>query len=155
MLAGGGFLIYVKDGFTQFCPGPYLASYHKTIGTIIMFTCYFTFYKASTSDPGFIKDSPKYSEKYDEIMYTSGNQCKTCKIIKPARSKHCKFCDKCIERFDHHCVWINNCVGVKNHKWFLAFLCSHILITFYGAVAGTLIFLGERDLRKNTIYISK
>jgi palmitoyltransferase len=29
-----------------------------------------------------------------------------------------------VERFDHHCPWINNCVGIKNHNAFLAFLIS-------------------------------
>ena len=38
------------------------------------------------------------------------------------RSKHCKSCKKCIATFDHHCPWIDNCVGEKNKPLFLIFI---------------------------------
>ena len=31
-------------------------------------------------------------------------------------------CHQCVERFDHHCPWINNCVGVRNHNYFLTYI---------------------------------
>lgn len=69
---------------------------------------------------------------YDNLLYIENNNCKTCRILKPARSKHCSICGHCIARLDHHCVWINQCVGRGNHKEFLVFLLVHIGLTMYG-----------------------
>ena len=52
--------------------------------------------------------------------------CPDCQIIRTQRSRHCSICNKCVERFDHHCPWINNCVGTANHAAFMMFLISVI-----------------------------
>lgn len=38
--------------------------------------------------------------------------CHKCDRIKPLRAHHCSVCGKCINKMDHHCPWINNCVGI-------------------------------------------
>ena len=54
--------------------------------------------------------------------------CPDCEVLRTPRSRHCAICNKCVERFDHHCPWINNCVGIHNHNWFMAFLWSLTII---------------------------
>lgn len=49
-------------------------------------------------------------------------RCGFCSIMQPLRAKHCEECHHCVRRYDHHCPWIGNCVGERNHKFFLAFL---------------------------------
>ena len=48
--------------------------------------------------------------------------CRTCNSLRPVRSKHCPVCDICVGKFDHHCVWTNNCVGFRNIAIFYSFL---------------------------------
>jgi len=46
-------------------------------------------------------------------------ECDRCNHSRPARSHHCKHCDRCVLRMDHHCPLIGNCVGWRNHKYYL------------------------------------
>ncbi|CRH00078.1 palmitoyltransferase, putative [Plasmodium relictum] len=47
--------------------------------------------------------------------------CDICGFVE-AKSKHCKVCNKCVSVFDHHCMWVNNCIGKKNYKYFVGLL---------------------------------
>lgn len=44
------------------------------------------------------------------------------KIRLPKRCKHCDVCNHCVLEFDHHCFFIDNCVGRQNKTYFLMFL---------------------------------
>ncbi|XP_028840069.1 palmitoyltransferase ZDHHC20-A isoform X3 [Denticeps clupeoides] len=48
--------------------------------------------------------------------------CDHCQLIKPDRCHHCSSCDQCVLKMDHHCPWVNNCVGFSNYKFFVLFL---------------------------------
>ncbi|KAK2640641.1 hypothetical protein Ddye_028436, partial [Dipteronia dyeriana] len=61
----------------------------------------------------------------------------------PARSKHYSICDRCVSRFDHHCGWMNNCIGEKNTRYFMVFLLWHFFLCLYGIVPLGLILAGR------------
>lgn len=48
--------------------------------------------------------------------------CKWCLKYKPDRCHHCRICNICVLRMDHHCPWVYNCIGFRNHKYFFLLL---------------------------------
>jgi len=96
--------------------------------TIILQT--YTYYRCWLTDPGVaLMDRGQQLETIIKMAEVDGyfdakNFCSTCLIRKPLRSKHCSHCNKCVARFDHHCPWVGNCVGSKNHRLFIIFLIS-------------------------------
>jgi len=56
--------------------------------------------------------------------------CSSCRVYRPLRSKHCSYCDRCVFRFDHHCTWLGNCVGLGNYRSFLLLVVTATL--FFG-----------------------
>ena len=63
--------------------------------------------------------------------------CFACQIYRPIRAVHCDDCGTCILGLDHHCPWVNNCIGIRNYKYFLIFvnsLCMLIISTIFGGL---------------------
>jgi hypothetical protein len=67
----------------------------------------------------------------DYKLFHPNSLCTICKIPKLARSRHCSRCGVCVARADHHCVWVNNCIGRGNYKYFLALLLSTTVLLSY------------------------
>ncbi|CAF1649233.1 unnamed protein product, partial [Adineta ricciae] len=91
------------------------------------------YYLAISKSPGFVADLKKDLSPEDELNYT---KCFKCDVMRPPRAHHCKICDKCVLRFDHHCPWINNCVGYRNHVHFVLFCIYMTMIAAFSTIAG-------------------
>jgi hypothetical protein len=91
-----------------------------------------SFVLTTTSDPGYIDRSSQglragYDRYFDLLKTTEFNDqtrpvlCHSCHIQRPNRAKHCRVCRRCVSIFDHHCPFVNNCVGRGNYRYFFVY----------------------------------
>lgn len=89
---------------------------------ILIFLADLFFILLINKDPGYLKPMPGKDLLKLYAQYDSYLVCPDCEVYRPARSRHCQSCDKCVEKFDHHCPWVNNCIGAKNLGLFFTFI---------------------------------
>ena len=85
------------------------------------------------SDPGILPRQRKdyyYNTNRPALKYVINghiftlNYCYTCSLFRPPRTSHCSLCDNCVERFDHHCLWLGTCIGKRNYRYFYLLTAS-------------------------------
>ncbi|CAD7926013.1 unnamed protein product [Amoebophrya sp. A120] len=60
---------------------------------------------------------------------TSQKWCSICNCEQALRTKHCRDCQRCVRTHDHHCPWVDSCVGEGNRAFFFAFILFQFLET--------------------------
>ncbi|XP_031585608.1 palmitoyltransferase ZDHHC14 isoform X1 [Oreochromis aureus] len=140
--------------FTFDCP--FLASNLTpaipAVGGVLFIFVMGMLFRASFSDPGILpRATPDEAADLERQIDSAGcsrppprtrevlingqtvklKYCFTCKIFRPPRASHCSLCDNCVERFDHHCPWVGNCVGRRNYRFFYLFILSLSLLTVF------------------------
>lgn len=60
--------------------------------------------------------------------------CNICQHPRPPRCHHCSVCGRCILQYDHHCIWVNQCIGYNNYRHFFFMVGYLALGCVYGSI---------------------
>ncbi|KAL3472631.1 Palmitoyltransferase erf2 [Aspergillus californicus] len=174
-----GFLVLVPTGLFFRYSAPWLwrniSPAIPVVFAYIFYLCFSSFVHASVVDPGIIPRNlhqmPPFDPSDDPLavgpptndwvmvklatsdvaaMDVPVKYCKTCSIWRPPRCYHCRVCDNCIETLDHHCVWLNNCVGRRNYRYFFTFVSASTLLALFllgASLAHILVYRSQEGIR--------
>ena len=68
-------------------------------------------------------------------------------MSKNIKVKHCHICKKCINGFDHHCNWIDNCIGENNVGRFIFFVLMIIINLIFSYYIAFEAFVSREKLK--------
>lgn len=128
VLSTGAYLLLVPA-----LPLHYQPAVLATLSTLLLFhlAAHLGASLLDPAEPALRKTVPEPIPELDRTKHAhviEEGQCHLCKIkTSGARTKHCSACNKCVAQFDHHCKWLNHCVGGRNYATFLMCVSTAVI----------------------------
>jgi len=125
--------------FFIFVVADYSKKWCWPIGIVLLLLSLYSMAKCAMEEPGILPPRPKSSviDTLPAVVRIKLNYCMTCHVVRPPRAKHCRHCNVCVRRFDHHCPWIGTCVGHRNYRSFILFIFFTAISAMFVSVAST------------------
>lgn len=136
-----GWIVYVTTALLNFFILIQIQFEELKLGVLVVYivlyishtTCHIT---ASWIDPSekelrgmAVSNVPEFDRNIHAHVIENG-RCHLCNInTSSKKTKHCSLCNKCVDHFDHHCKWLNNCVGRRNYAAFMASVVTALMIS--------------------------
>jgi len=123
-----------------------------SVGLFLLFNILFNYWSCVLTRPGWpghhLQPEELYPSEEQAVTPRFKKTCRRCATPKPPRCHHCSVCNRCVMKMDHHCPWVNNCVGFYNYKYFLLFLLYLAAGCLYVACTCLLPVLFTNDFRR-------
>ncbi|CAM9554019.1 unnamed protein product [Chrysoparadoxa australica] len=119
---GGGVCLAAWVSWTAQGLPPHQQWVHTALYTLLSAMALWSHARTAFSDPGAVPKGAQPILDTDAVEEMKQPRCSACDAFKPPRAHHCRVCCRCIVRMDHHCPWMNNCIGLRTLKPFLLFL---------------------------------
>lgn len=136
--------IFAWSTVTKLVLGPWLGSSLWGLTHLTLYTCLTVLSLASHgtamfTNPGAVPQDAQPLPADAALLEAKGGWrkrrfCGRCKAFKPARAHHDSVTGRCVVKLDHYCPWVNNAVGIFNHKFFLLFVFYTFLQCGYSLV---------------------
>ena len=97
-------------------------------------------------DPLVVQAEEGDHEVHEDILW-----CRYCRASVQLDSKHCWDCNKCVANFDHHCPWLNTCIGTRNYIWFYVAIWSFLVMLATSSTAGVLVLVERTQTSQNPL----
>eukprot|EP00118_Oscarella_pearsei_P000118 m.4265 g.4265 ORF g.4265 m.4265 type:complete len:280 (+) comp10459_c0_seq2:34-873(+) len=122
------------------------------------------YFLSSSMNPGFVTRDNSKIEGYRALLASSRENpsksqssgynpqlCDICMVVQPVRTKHCLDCNRCVRRYDHHCPWVANCVGERNHRYYFVFLVTEAVLVCWALKIAWLALM-QREIWSRWVY---
>lgn len=117
-----------------------LGIFKKIIFIFFVFTVFFFVFRTALIHPQVVMNKKKTVDNYGFCTF-----CK-CYFNPYNGVEHCDSCGVCVEKMDHHCIWVGKCVAKNNTRSFYAMLVD--VGIFYAFIIYCVIMMAL-DKKKN------